>query len=261
MKLALYQGPSPAGDLGVAFAAIDRTLGTAAASGAQMALMPELFLPGYNQTDRMAALAQPRDGDWQSRLSQLCRAHGCGLTIGWAERAGDVVYNSATAFDGQGNVLGHYRKIQLFGPAEAAIFTPGDAYCTFDLNGRKTALLICYDVEFAHHVHALADLGVDLILVPTANPAGFDVVADAMVPARAAERALTIAYANLCDTENGLTYGGKSIIAGPDGQALATAGRGPTLLIADLAATADLNPATLSTQSRDRRDLQGFLSP
>lgn len=255
MKLALYQGPSPATDIDHAFSVIARVLSTAAAGGARMALMPELFLPGYNQPDRFATLAQPQGGDWQAGLSQLCRHHGCGLTIGWAERAGDTLYNAATCFDATGTVLGHYRKIQLFGPTEAACFAPGDSYCTFELHGQRAALLICYDVEFAHHVQALADQGATLLLVPTANPAGFDAVADTLVPARAAENRMTIAYANLCGTEAGLSYGGKSVIVGPDAQPLTSAGRGETLLIADLNTIDTIDPTTLGTQARDRRHI------
>ncbi|MCM2561309.1 carbon-nitrogen hydrolase family protein [Lutimaribacter sp. EGI FJ00015] len=253
MKLALYQGPSPAGDTAAAFATIDTTLAAAAASGARMAIMPELFLPGYNQTDAMATLAQPCDGEWQARLAQLCRRHGCGLTIGWAERAGDTIYNTATSLDDTGTVLAHYRKIQLFGQSEAEIFTPGDAYALFDFAGHRCALLICYDIEFAHHVHALADAGATLLLVPTANPAGFDAVPDAMVPARAAETAMTIAYANLCGSENRLRYGGRSVVVGPDARPLASAGRGPALLVVDLEEVGRIDPSTLSTQARDRR--------
>lgn len=255
MKLALYQGPSPAGNIDRAFEVIARVLSAAATGGARMAVMPELFLPGYNQPDRFADLAQPQGGDWQKRLADLCRSHGCGLTIGWAERAGDTLYNAATCLDASGAVLAHYRKIQLFGPMENAAFTPGDSHCSFDLEGRRAAVLICYDVEFAHHVQALADRGVTLLLVPTANPAGFDLVADTLVPARAAENRITIAYANFCGTENGLSYGGKSVITGPDAQPLASAGRGEALLIADLDAIATIDPATLGTQARDRRQV------
>ena len=46
MRLALYQGPSPAGDPEAAFATIEGKLLAAAAAGADMMLFPELFLPG-----------------------------------------------------------------------------------------------------------------------------------------------------------------------------------------------------------------------
>ncbi|TMV53185.1 nitrilase, partial [Thioclava sp. BHET1] len=48
MKLALYQGPSPAGDCTAALARVATWLGAAKAAGAAMLVMPELFLPGYN---------------------------------------------------------------------------------------------------------------------------------------------------------------------------------------------------------------------
>lgn len=255
MKLALYQGPAISGATEEAFACIRTQLNGAAAAGAGMLVMPELFLPGYNQPEMHGTLSQPRGGAWETRLAAHAREAGCGLTIGWAEREGDRVYNAATAFGPDGAVLGHYRKIQLFGPMETASFVPGEAYCTFDLGGMKAALLICYDVEFAPHVRALAGQGVSLVLVPTANPAGFEHVQNYTVPGRAAELGLTIAYANYCGTDAGLPFGGRSLIAGPLGDALVSAGRGEALLVADLGVLGDLPKAALSTQLTDYREL------
>ena len=176
-----------------------------------MVVFPELFLPGYNQPELHQSLSQTKDRTWEKRLSDLAKQHCCGLTVGWAEREGDLIYNSASCFDQTGKKVSHYRKIQLFGPTEKATFQPGNAYSTFELNGLKTAILICYDVEFANHVPALKDLGVELLLVPTANPIAFTNVSDTLVPARAAENGMTIAYANYSGTENGLEYGGRCL--------------------------------------------------
>ena len=120
MKLALYQGPVIDGATGEAFAKIREVLTAAAASGTRMALFPELFLPGYNHPEHHAALAQPQGGAWMTALSALARETGCGLTIGWAEAADGTVYNAATTIDASGALRGHYRKIQLYGPREAA---------------------------------------------------------------------------------------------------------------------------------------------
>ncbi|MBA86007.1 MAG: nitrilase [Rhodobacteraceae bacterium] len=251
MTLAIYQGPPSQGDPKAALLRLGTKLRAAAAGGADMLVVPELYLPGYNQPDLHGTLAQPMGGPWFQSLSQLAQAAKCGLTVGWAERDGQAVYNAATAFDAGGQMLGHYRKIQLFGPMEAASFRPGAAYCLFDLNGLKTALLICYDVEFAHHVRALAQRGAQVILVPTANPAGFEHVSRLLVPARAAEMGLTIAYANYCNAEDGLRFAGQSVIAGPDGQALAQAGTAEALLISSL--RAPLAPQLIPTQLSDYR--------
>ncbi len=252
MKLALYQGPPIGGDIEAGFARIEAHLGVAARAGARMVIFPELFLPGYNQPVLYGTLSQPLGGDWCARLAGMARAAQCGLCLGWAERDGARVYNAATAFGPDGTVLGHYRKIQLYGAMEQASFAFGERYATFEFEGCRIGLMICYDVEFGHHVKALADLGADLLLVPTANPAGFEHVQRAIIPAMASAHALTIAYANFCGTEEGLAFGGLSLIAGRDGQALAMAGVTETLLITEIDKAYD--PALLSMQARDYRE-------
>ncbi|SDL23968.1 carbon-nitrogen hydrolase family protein [Aliiruegeria lutimaris] len=233
MKLALYQGPPAQGDPEAAFARLELQLHAAALAGARILVAPELFLPGYNQPELHKTAAQPLGGAWFQRLGAMARHADCGLTVGWAERAGAAVFNAATAFDRDGEMLGHYRKIQLFGPMEQASFQSGGSYCVFELDGVPTGLLICYDVEFAPHVWALAERGVKLLLVPTANPAGFGHVADSFIPARAGEMDMTIVYANYCGAEDDLRFGGDSLIAGPDSRIIARAGRSEALLIAE----------------------------
>lgn len=251
LRVALMQAASPAGDIDAAMAALEPALLAAGAAGAAMLVVPETWLPGYN-SPRIAELALVAGAAWQDRLAAMCRHAGCGLVLGYAEAAGDAVYNAALALAADGSVLARYRKIQLYGPREAAIYRPGDAYAVFDLAGIKAALLICYDIEFAPHVAALASAGVTLILVPTANMLPFTHVMTATVPAMAANHGVAIVYANYCGVEGDLTYAGGSLIAGPHGEVVAQAGSGPTLLIADLPTR---DPARLSSQAQDFRGL------
>lgn len=215
-----------------------------------MVVLPELLLPGYN-SDRISDLAQPAEGAWVERLCAMANAAGCGMALGYGERLGDTLYNSAVAIAGNGKVLAHYRKVQLFGPREAEMFRPGDRFVTFDHAGRKMALLICYDVEFGPHVRALARAGVDLVLVPTANMLPWSYVCDATVPSQSATHGVAIAYANYCGIEGELTYCGGSVITGQEGQILAKAGLGPALLIADLPERVE--PGRIATHLSDYR--------
>ena len=254
MKIAAYQGPSPEGDADHAFKTIDKTLAKAVAQGAKMVVFPELYLLGYNQMHRQAALAQCIGGGWETQCANLTQKHKCGLTIGWVERDGEILYNSASTFDASGVKLGLYRKIQLWGPVEQSVFAFGDSYTTFTLHGVKTAILICYDVEFAQHCHALASMGVKRILVPTANPADFTLVCDTLIPARANENNQAIVYANYCGTDNGLTFCGQSVIAGPGGMIFTRANSDDEMLLcADLQLLDRINPSLLSTQQTDYR--------
>lgn len=253
LRLALLQCPSPAGDIEAGIAEIAAALTAAGNAGAQMLVAPETLLPGYN-CDAIPRLALPQGGAWQDRLAALCKSARCGLTLGYAERKGDKVYNAAVCLSATGETLAHYRKIQLYGAREAALYSAGSSYSIFDFQGQKTALLICYDVEFAPHIAALAARGVTLILVPTANMLPFTHVCTATVPAMAANHGASIVYANYCGTEGDLTYCGLSLIAGPHGEVLAQAGDTPTILLADLPPR---DPARLSTQARDYRAISG----
>ncbi len=249
MRLALWQDRSPAGDQAAAMIRIGQAARAAGAMGAGMLVLPEVFLPGYNHPAIRDHALPPHAPVFQ-QIGRLAAGSGCGIVFGYAEREGDSVYNAAMAFDAAGLPVAHYRKIQLFGPREKAIYTPGAAYTVFDLRGCKAALLICYDIEFAAHVATLAEDGVTLILVPTANMAPFDHVARHSVATMAANHGVTIVYANYCGGEGDLRYVGGSLIAGPHGEVLAQAGQVPALLVADVP---DRDPALLSTQGADYR--------
>lgn len=249
LTLALWQGPSVAGDSALAFATIARAANAAGAIGAAAVVFPELYISGYERDD-LPALALTPD-EIAARLAPLTRAAGCAIVTGYPERLGAGIANSAICIGADGRLLANHRKIQLYGPAEAERFQPGDSYTVFDLAGRRAAMLICYDIEFAPHVAALQGQGVELILVPTANMRPFDHIGRHVVPAMAANHALGIVYANYCGEEAHLSFYGGSSVTGADGQVLARAGAGPCLLAASLPARTD--PERLSTQARDLR--------
>lgn len=251
MRLALWQGTSPASDLTAACTAAETALAAAAAMGAAALVLPEVWLPGYNQPG-IHDYALPPDSPYLDRLARAAKEHRTALVIGYAERDSVQVYNSALCFGADGNRIANHRKAQLYGPRERSIYVPGDSLTTFPLNGEAAAILICYEIEFAQHVKKLADAGVTCILVPTANMRPFTHVVRHTIPAMAANHGVSIVYANYCGQEGDLDYVGGSLIAGPHGEVLAQAGDTPALLIADIP---HRNPALLSTQSIDLRPL------
>lgn len=252
MIVGLYQTNSPAGDLEKGLTVVSSALEQAASVGVQMLVMPEAFLPGY-----VATPSSPPKG-WdkvEARLAGLCRDHQTGLAIGLPDYAAGGPYNCALAFDASGEILARHRKIQLFGADEHALFTPGNAYTVFDYLGTRFGLLICYDVEFPEHARALADMGAKVILVPTANMQPFSNVNQIIVPARAAENAVTIVYANYCGIEEPLAYVGLSAILGPDGHTLGSMGHGEGLCIAELPSEWTEHGIPLSTQRADLKKI------
>ncbi|MBB4062972.1 carbon-nitrogen hydrolase family protein [Gellertiella hungarica] len=230
---ALQMEPVPA-DTGANLAKIERAARSAAAMGVTLLVAPELAVSGYSLGARFATIAEPAEGPSIARIRAMAAEQGMAICVGFPERADGVVYNSAVLATPSGD-LHIYRKCHLYGPKERAAFAVSTAPpAVFELGGLKVGMLICYDVEFPEMVRGLALQGAQLVLVPTALPAGPSArqVSRLIVPSRAMENQLFIAYADLCGVENGAAYEGRSVIAAPDGEYLARAGRDETLLFA-----------------------------
>lgn len=214
-------------------ARIRQAAAAAQAFGAQLLVTPELSLTGYAIGDELQQLAEPANGPLVTRLQAVARGSGLHIVAGWPERDGAAVYNSAVLADADGVTV--YRKCHLYGPYERRQFTPSQRLPGLvEVEGVKCGLMICYDLEFPEMARALALAGAALIAVPTALPAsaGQRRVSEVLVPSRALENHVFIAYAGLCGTERDLDYAGGSVIVGPDGIDLARAGGGDALLIA-----------------------------
>ena len=255
MRIALAQCESRPLDADGNLARLANALDAARERGADLLLTPEMFLTGYAiGPDAVGRLAQPRDGEWARAVSELARSCGVAVLYGYPERVADAVHNSVQLVAADGTPLAGYRKTHLFGELDRSQFHPSDdASPVVEIAGWRCGLLICYDVEFPETARALALAGVDVVLAPTANMVAYDVVATTLVPARAYENQLYVAYANYSGTEAGLAYGGLSCVAAPDGRDLARAGRGQELLLADLDRGALAASRRDTTYLRDRR--------
>ncbi|MEH0581908.1 MULTISPECIES: carbon-nitrogen hydrolase family protein [Streptomyces] len=248
MRTALLQSSGRPGLVVENLKVLDEAAGRAAAAGAGLLVAPELFLTGYAIGDDIARLAEPADGASADAVAELAARHGLAIAYGYPERDGETVYNAAQLVSADGARLVGYRKTHLFGCFEHEHFTPGDRpVVQAELNGLTVGLMICYDVEFPENVRAHALAGTDLLVVPTAQMHPFQFVAESMIPVRAFENQMYVAYVNRVGREGEFEFVGLSTLAGPDGVARARAGRGEELLFADadpvaLAASREANP-------------------
>lgn len=254
MRLAVYQGPGASGDVPANLATIRRVTARAAAEGTRLVVFPELFTTGYNLGARLRELAEPVPGPSLDAIGATAADAGVAILTGFCERDGAQLFNSAVLVERDGSLRTVHRKCHLFGEMEGELFTPGDALAVVELERLRVGILICYDVEFPESVRALVLAGAELVAVPTTLMALNDVVARALVPARAAENQVFVAYANRTGSEDGLAYIGQSCIVGPDGEDLARAGRDEErLLLADLDPAAMARARSASCYLRDRR--------
>ncbi|MFJ2095150.1 carbon-nitrogen hydrolase family protein [Streptomyces sp. NPDC087901] len=254
LRTALLQSSGTPGSVAGNLALLDDAARRAAAGGARLLVCPEMFLTGYAIGDDVPRLAEAADGPGAQAVAEIAVRHGIGVHYGYPERDGDALYNAAQLIGPDGTALAHYRKTHLFGDFEERWFTPGDRpVVQAALDGIRIGLLICYDVEFPENVRAHALAGTDLLLVPTALMHPFPFVAESVVPVRAFENQLYVAYVNRTGTEGPFEFVGLSALAGPDGTVRTRAGRGEELVVGDvdpgvLAASRAGNPYL-----RDRR--------
>ncbi|MER5472888.1 carbon-nitrogen hydrolase family protein [Streptomyces sp. NPDC002685] len=261
MRTALLQSSGRPGSIVENLKVLDEAAGRAVAAGAGLIVTSEMFLTGYAIGDDIARLAEPADGDSADAVAEIATRHGVAVAYGYPEReagrgededspadGGANVFNSVQLISADGARLANYRKTHLFGCFEHDHFTPGDQIVVqAELDGLRVGLMICYDVEFPENVRAHALAGTDLLLVPTAQMHPFQFVAESVVPVRAFENQMYIAYVNRTGPEGEFEFVGLSTLASPDGVARARAGRGEELVLADadpvlLAASREANP-------------------
>ena len=254
MRVALYQCPPLPLDVAANLQRLQQL--ATEAKGADLLVVPEMFLTGYNiGVDAVNVLAQGRDGEAAQQVAQIAKTSGVAILYGYPERAEDgQIYNAVQLIDAQGERLCNYRKTHLFGDLDHSMFSAGeDDFPLVELNGWTLGFLICYDLEFPENARRLALAGAELILVPTANMIPFDFIADVTVRARAYENQCYVAYANYCGSEEQIHYCGQSSIAAPDGSRIAQAGLDEALIVGTLDRQLMLDSRAANRYFLDRR--------
>ncbi|MBX2836609.1 MAG: carbon-nitrogen hydrolase family protein [Gammaproteobacteria bacterium] len=255
LTLAIAQlEPNPANVSGCV-SEIEKLLTRAAKAGADLLVVPEMYTMGYElNLPVLQQLAEPADGPLASRLGQLCQTHGIGIAYGFGEQVGDAVFNSVQLLDAAGVSKAVYRKTHLWGDLDRNLFCPGENLVEpVRIGDWSIGLLICYDIEFPEAARWLAMRGADLILVPTGLMTPWRDVAEKVVPVRAYENQLYLAYTNYCGREVTQHYEGRSCIVGPDGIDRVRADQSPELLITTLDKTHINEARRALPYHRDRR--------
>jgi predicted amidohydrolase len=232
LRLAVLQAPAGLGDVAERLGWLDATL--AGLDGVDLAVCPELFATGYNIGAAVRDRAEPAGGAIAQALAGLARKHALALHCSFAEADGGAIYNAAQCWGADGARLVHQRKLAIPPGAERDHYTPGAGCGLFELKGVKIATLICYDIEFVEPARHVAGMGAELVVVPTALGAQWGWVARVMVPSRAYENGVFLAYANHAGSQDGMAFLGESFIAAPDGRELARAGAGEEVLCAEI---------------------------
>src|ERR1700691_1570081 len=155
--------------------AIDRVR-QAAAQGAQIVCLPELFQTQYfcqREDHALFDLAEPIPGPSTAKLSEMAKHLGIVLIASLFEkRAAGVYHNTAVVFDTDGAVRGLYRKMHIPDDPlyyEKFYFTPGDlGFRAFDTGVGRVGTLVCWDQWYPEGARLTALQGAHILFYPTA---------------------------------------------------------------------------------------------
>ena len=157
-------------------ATAERLVRAAAADGADIVLIPELFEGPYFCIDQLPghfARALPIEGHpTVAHFQAVARELEVVLPISVYERAGQATFNTVVMIDADGSVLGTYRKSHIpDGPGytEKYYFNPGDTgFRVWPTRHGSIGVAICWDQWFPEAARAMALRGAEFLLYPTA---------------------------------------------------------------------------------------------
>ena len=162
-------------------------LAKAAAGGAELAVLPEMFNCPYENA-AFPVYAEPAGGESWQMLSDAARETGMYLVGGSVPELEDGhIYNTCYIFSPDGRELARHRKVHLFDidvPGgqrfkESDTLAAGDQITLADTPWGKVGVAICFDIRFAEFFRVMGDEGAALICVPaafnmTTGPAHWD---------------------------------------------------------------------------------------
>ncbi len=233
MRIALAQINPTVGDVDGNTAKIAAWIERARAAGAELAIFPELCVPGYPAEDLY--LKRHFLAANVAAVERLASGVGPGITalVGFAEPVeggGDYrhAYNSLAVL-ADGAVQRVYRKNRLPNYSvfdEQRYFLPGADGDVVEVGGTRVGLTICEDTWAPGPPgQAEADAGARIIANPSGSPyhRGKGHEREDMFGERAREYGAHFAFVNLVGGQDELVFDGQSFLLGPDGQVLARA--------------------------------------
>ncbi len=140
-----------------------------AAKESDLLVLPEMALTGYTFPSRDAVfdVAESAHGPSAACFSAIAKAHECFIVLGFAERDGDRLYNSALILDDQGKHAFVYRKTLLY-EADEHWASPGDSgYPLLECKGQRFSVAICMDLNDDSFIEWLDEVRPRVLAFPT----------------------------------------------------------------------------------------------
>ncbi len=195
-------------------------------SKGHIVVFPEMSLTGYLPRDDLFTLAETIVGPSIKSVLRLAKETKKDIVFGAPMRDEEIpglVYNSCLCATGNGRLY-KYDKMYLptFGPFEEKVFfTPGKKAIVAEGRHAKIGLMVCYDMFFPELAKLETLLGAQILVNISAAPTTSRPFFRRVMPGRAVENAIFLAYTNMVGVHGSLVFGGSSVLLGPRGEELA----------------------------------------
>jgi predicted amidohydrolase len=205
--------------------------------GAELAVLPEMFVQPYDMTlvpDRAESVP---GGPTSEKLSEWAQQFKMAIVGGSvAERGSDgKYYNTATLWSPEGAFLAKHRKVHLFDVdlpggvsfKESSILSPGQQVTVVPVLGMTLGIAVCYDIRFPELARLMTLKGAEMIALPGAfnhvsGPAHWEI----LLRNRAAENTVWVAgVSGLAPPDTSYHSWGHSMLTDPFGDVVADMGR------------------------------------
>ena len=234
LTLSLAQMDIALSDPGANLQKADAWAAEAKRRGSDVIVFPEMWTTGFDWPS-LKSLASWQD-DVVNSVASLARKHNIwinGSMLALNER--NQPANTSIMFDPNGQAIGLYRKIHLFGLMdEDDYLAPGQSLTTIESPWGQAGLAICYDLRFAEMFRTYALNGVNLVYLPAEWPHPRLAHWRTLLRARAIENQMFMVGVNRVGSDAASTFFGHSAIIDPWGNAVVEAGETEILLTATI---------------------------
>ncbi|MDF1800828.1 MAG: hypothetical protein P1V81_16765 [Planctomycetota bacterium] len=275
MKLAALQVEVRRGDLDHNLAAAEAAFTEAAAAGAAVVLLPELWPTAFPDSADPGTGANPGDA-----ALAAANAEALAQAARWSAESGILVAGSYLApgpnLGGAGpgrffnRLVVHeagrevlvYDKVHLFTPtAEHEVFAAGDLEpAVVRTSVGLVSGVVCYDLRFGELFRGMAAAGVELLLAPAQWPERRASHWRGLVTGRAVEGQFAVLATNRRGTETvgrrglELVFPGNSLVVDPAGRVLAEGSSADAIVLAEVDLDAARRQRVRVPVAKDRRE-------
>lgn len=209
----------------------ERRVQEAAALGARLVILPEMFPTGFSMD--AGRLAQAPGGSTETWLLETAAGLGVWILAGAPVQGEEAPCNQAILAAPTGE-LRRYTKLHPFSFAgEHQHYAAGDEVVTWDVEGLQVTPFICYDLRFPEPFRAVNDR-THLYAVIANWPERRRAHWQALLRARAIENLAYVAGVNRVGDGGGLHYTGDSALISPWGETLASAAEAEAVLVVEV---------------------------